>query len=135
MLLLKRMLREPAPMFPTFREIVADARARDGVAMGMRENAVKDGHFDAAVSAHVVDHLKEHKRRGLAEIRRVLKPGGRFLMVVWVPGWVTFALANVFCFALTTPAGWRKLAADVEFEIRDEGTFNGMWFAVLERAG
>ena len=92
-----------------------------------------DAHFDAAVSAHVIDHLKEHKKTGLAEIRRVLKPGGRFLMVVWLPGWATFSLANVFCFLLTTKAGWRKLAAEVGFSIRDEGTFNGMWFAVLER--
>jgi len=92
-----------------------------------------DVHFDAAVSAHVIDHLKQHKKTGLAEIRRVLKPGGRFLMVVWVPGWATFSLANVFCFMLTSKAGWRKLAAEVGFSIKDEGTFNGMWFAVLER--
>jgi SAM-dependent methyltransferase len=92
-----------------------------------------DASFDAAVSAHVIDHLKQHKRTGLAEIRRVLKPGGRFLMVVWVPGWATFSLANVFCFLLTSKAGWRKLAGDGGFTIRDEGTFNGMWFAVLER--
>jgi SAM-dependent methyltransferase len=91
-----------------------------------------DAHFDAAVSAHVIDHLKQHKKTGLAEIRRVLKPGGRFLMVVWVPGWATFSLANVFCFLLTTKAGWRKLAGEVGFSIRDEGTFNGMWFAVLQ---
>ncbi|MFC2076882.1 class I SAM-dependent methyltransferase [candidate division KSB1 bacterium] len=93
-----------------------------------------DGHFDAAASAHVIDHLNLSKRRtGLAELYRVLKPGGRFLMVVWVPGWATFSLANVFCFLLTSMAGWRRLAADVGFSIPDEGTFNGMWFAVLER--
>jgi SAM-dependent methyltransferase len=92
-----------------------------------------DAHFDAAVSAHVIDHLKQHKKTGLSEIRRVLKPGGRFLMVVWVPGWATFSLANVFCFMLTSKTGWRKLAAEVGFSIKDEGTFNGMWFAVLER--
>jgi SAM-dependent methyltransferase len=92
-----------------------------------------DTHFDAAVSAHVIDHLKQHKRTGLREIQRVLKPGGRFLMVVWVPGWATFSLANVFCLLLTSRAGWRRLAAEVGFTLRDEGTFNGMWFAVLER--
>jgi SAM-dependent methyltransferase len=92
-----------------------------------------DAHFDSAVSAHVIDHLGEQKKAGLAEILRVLKPGGRFLMVVWVPGWATFSLANVFCLLLTSKAGWRKLAAAVGFSIRDEGTFNGMWFAVLER--
>lgn len=93
----------------------------------------QDSHFDAAVSAHVIDHLKQHKKTGLKEIHRVLKPGGRFLMVVWVPGFATFSLANVFCFMLTSKAGWRKLASEVGFSIKDEGTFNGMWFAVLER--
>jgi len=34
---------------------------------------------------------------------------------------------------LVLDAGWRKLAAEVGFSIKDEGTFNGMWFAVLER--
>jgi len=91
------------------------------------------GHFDAAVSAHVLDHLGQYKRQGLAEIFRVLKPGGRLLMVVWVPGWVTFALANVWCLFLTSGAGWRSLAAGVGFAIKDQGAFNGMWFAVLER--
>ena len=89
--------------------------------------------FDSAVSAHVIDHMKQQKKAGLAEIHRVLKPGGRFLLVVWVPGWATFSLANVFCLFLTSKPGWRTLARAVGFVIRDEGTFNGMWFAVLER--
>jgi len=57
--------------------------------------------------------MKEQKRAGLAEIHRVLKPGGRFLMVVWVPGWATFSLANLFCLFLTSKAGWRTLARAV----------------------
>lgn len=81
----------------------------------------------------MIDHLKDRKQWGLAEIHRVLKPGGRLLMVVWVPGWTTFALANVFCWLLTSKAGWRKLANAVDFSIADEGTYSGMWYAVLER--
>ena len=92
-----------------------------------------DAHFDSAISTHVIDHLKQYKKAGLAEIFRVLKPGGRFLMVVWVPGWATFSLANLFCLMLTSKSGWRKLTGEVGFTIRDEGTFNGMWFAVLEK--
>ena len=51
--------------------------------------------FDAAVSTNVFDHLGEAKPRALAEMFRVLKPGGRFLMAVWTPGWPMFAVANV----------------------------------------
>lgn len=92
-----------------------------------------DAHFDSAVSAHVIDHLGPHKQAALAELRRVLKPGRRLLMVVWVPGWASFAMGNVFSFFLTSKSRWRAVAADVGFRIRDEGHFNGMWFALLER--
>ena len=69
----------------------------------------------------------------LAEILRVLKPGGRFLVVAWVPGWLTFSLANVFCLLLASPADWRRLAAEVGFVVHDQGMFSGLWFVVLER--
>ena len=60
--------------------------------------------FDAAVSAHVFDHLGGAKQRSLSEVMRVLKPGGRFLMVVWTPGWSMFAVANLFSLFLTPKA-------------------------------
>lgn len=99
----------------------------------MTRTPFPDAHFDTAVSAHAIDHLGDQKKAGLAEIFRVLKPGGRFLIVAWVPGWVTFTLANVLCLLLATPAWWRKAAGEVGFQIRDEGWFNGLWFVVLER--
>lgn len=99
----------------------------------MTRTAFPDAHFDSAVSAHAIDHLGDQKQAGLAEIFRVLKPGGRFLIVAWVPGWVTFTLGNVFCFFLATPAWWRRAASEVGFTIHDEGWFNGLWFVVLER--
>ena len=92
-----------------------------------------DATFDAAVSAHMIDHLGPHKAAALREVYRVLKPGGRFLMVVWVPGWTMFAVANLLCLMLTRPAAWRSMARDAGFGLVDEGTMNGMWFAVLER--
>lgn len=41
-----------------------------------------DESFDAAVSAHAIDHLGSLKKQGLREIYRVLKPGGCFLLIV-----------------------------------------------------
>lgn len=89
--------------------------------------------FDSAVSTHVMDHLGNGKQQGLAEVFRVLKPGGRFLMVVWVPGWTSFAIGNVFSFHLTSKKQWRKLAHTAGFEVQQEGMFNGYWFVVLRK--
>lgn len=87
--------------------------------------------FDAAVSAHAIDHLGRAKETGLREIERVLKPGGRFLLVVWVPGWTMFAVANLLSFTLTTRGAWQTMARRIGFEILDSGTFNGHCFLLL----
>ncbi len=89
--------------------------------------------FDSAISTHVMDHLGRGKQQGLAEVYRVLKSGGRFLMVVWVPGWTSFAIGNVFSFLFTSKNQWRKMARAVGFEIQDEGMFNGYWFILLRK--
>ncbi len=91
------------------------------------------GEFDAAVSTHVYDHLGGAKQRGLDEIYRVLRPGGRFLMAVWTPGLTMFAVANVFSFLLTSKAGWRDMAGRSGFHRLDEGVFNGTWFMLMEK--
>jgi SAM-dependent methyltransferase len=92
-----------------------------------------DDLFDAAVSAHAMDHLGDATERGLAEMRRVLKPGARFLLVVWVPGWMMFAVANVLSFFLRGKAEWRTLARGVGFELLREGDFNGYWYLLLRK--
>lgn len=92
-------------------------------------------HFEAVVSAHAVDHLGPSTERGLSEIRRVLKPGGRFLLVVWVPSWTMFAVVNVLSFSLQSKRKWRRMLSSARFEFRDEGTFNGNWYALLEKPG
>jgi len=91
--------------------------------------------FDAVVSAHAVDHLGSSTEQGLSEIRRVLKPGGRFLLVVWVPSWTMFAVANVLAFSLQSKRKWRRMLASAGFELRDEGTFNGNWYVLLQKPG
>jgi SAM-dependent methyltransferase len=92
-----------------------------------------DSSFDAAVSAHAIDHLGAAKERGLREIARVLKPGGRFLLIVWVPGWSMFSVANVLSFTLSPKSAWRRMAANAGLDVSDEGIFNGNWFALLRK--
>jgi ubiquinone/menaquinone biosynthesis C-methylase UbiE len=92
-----------------------------------------DGRFDAVVSTHVYDHLGDKKEQGLREAVRVLKPGGRFLMAVWVPGWTMFTVANLLSFFLTSKARWREMAGRAGFTVVDEGAFNHAWFVLLEK--
>jgi ubiquinone/menaquinone biosynthesis C-methylase UbiE len=92
-----------------------------------------DRTFDAVVSAHAIDHLGTSTEQGLREIQRVLKPGGRVLSVVWVPGWTMFSIANVLSFSLTPRKTWRKMLTSSGFVIADEGMFSGNWFAVLRK--
>lgn len=89
--------------------------------------------FDSAVSTNVYDHLGRHKEHALREMFRVLKPGGRFLMAVWVPGWAMFAVANALSFFLTSKKEWRAMAHRAGFEVADEGAFNYAWFIVLKK--
>jgi len=100
----------------------------DLISMPLAANAV-----DAVVSAHVVDHLGPTTEQGLREVLRVLKPGGRFLLVVWVRGWTMFAVANVLSLFLRPRRDWRKLTTAAGFEVADEGTFNGVCFLLLRK--
>ncbi|MBR7618872.1 class I SAM-dependent methyltransferase [Phenylobacterium sp. 20VBR1] len=99
----------------------------------LTDMAFADNHFDAAVSTHVYDHLGRQKLKALCETRRVLKPGGRFLMGVWVPGLTMFAVANILSLFLTTKTQWRTLAEQAGFRVIDEGMFNHAWFVLLEK--
>jgi SAM-dependent methyltransferase len=71
-------------------EMIAVARgkaAKAGVEAQFQTAAIEslpfpDGHFDLVLSSLVLHHLPaDVKRAGFAEVRRVLKPGGRFLAI------------------------------------------------------
>ena len=59
----------------------------------VREMPLSDDSLDAAVSAYVIDHLsQEGVERSLSEIRRVVRPGGEFLLMVIKPdAWIRVA--------------------------------------------
>lgn len=90
-------------------------------------------HFESIISTNAIDHLGRDIPLGLAELQRVLKPGGRMLMVLWVPGWFTFAIASVASLALTTPKEWRRLLSGVGFAVEESGYVNGMWYVVARK--
>lgn len=92
-----------------------------------------EGDFDGAVSTHVFDHLGSGKQKGLSEAYRVLKPGGRFLMAVWVPGLTMFAVGAILSFFLTPKSAWRRMAKVAGFEVVDEGVCNNAWFLVMQK--
>ena len=94
---------------------------------------IKDDTFDSAVSTYALDHLTD-KTTALKELNRVLKPGGRFLLVVFVPNIHTFLVANMLCLHLTSRGEWRRFFSETGFEILDEGAINvGAYFLARKR--
>lgn len=92
-----------------------------------------DAGFDSAVSTAVFDHLGRSKQAALAEVWRVLKPGARFLVLVWVPSWTTFMVGNIFSLALSSKAAWKGMASQAGFHVVSEGIHNFSWFMLLEK--
>jgi SAM-dependent methyltransferase len=86
-------------MFAAMREageVPADARA-----VAVRGDAYRlpfpDGAFDVVVASEVLEHLHDDDK-AFAELRRVLKPGGRIAVTVprWFPERVCWALSDAY---------------------------------------
>jgi ubiquinone/menaquinone biosynthesis C-methylase UbiE len=92
-----------------------------------------DGYFDSAISSFMIDHLGKYKLPALKEIERVLKPGGKFLLIVFVPNWFTYSIFNIFCFSLTSVKGWRKMFQLTSLQLKDEGAINGGAYFLLQK--
>jgi ubiquinone/menaquinone biosynthesis C-methylase UbiE len=93
----------------------------------------KNEGFDAAISSFMVDHLGKYKSDALREINRILKPGGRFLLIVFVPNYATFSVMNVLSFSLTSRKGWRNLFKKSNFTLIDEGMINTAAYFLIEK--
>lgn len=92
-----------------------------------------DGTFDAVVSSYMIDHLGDQKINALREINRILKPGGRMLMIVFTPNLTSFAILNVLSFILTSRKQWKKLFNLTNFRFIEEGEVNGGTYFLIEK--
>jgi ubiquinone/menaquinone biosynthesis C-methylase UbiE len=77
---------------PEMLERAREKAERSGLEIDFRAAAMEklpypDGEFDVVLSSFMLHHLPEDViRAGVAEVRRVLKPGGRFLIADMVSG-------------------------------------------------
>jgi len=110
----------------------ADARTGD-----MREMPFADATFDAVVSSYAIDHLnREGRGKAMAEVARVLKPGGDFLLlIVEASRWTMLVSPPLAHHAKPDLARWRALLQQHGFTILDEGTqpMTRYWLARAER--
>jgi SAM-dependent methyltransferase len=94
-----------------------------------------DGKFDAAVSSYMFDHLGDKKLNGLREINRILKNGGKFLLIVAVPNYFTYMIFSVISrLSLISVKDWNQLFRGAEFKCIGEGDINGGHYFLLEKA-
>jgi ubiquinone/menaquinone biosynthesis C-methylase UbiE len=96
---------------------------------------LRDASFDTAVSASVL-HYWDDAHAGLAEIRRVLRPGGRLLLVDWLRDPLPMRLLNAWM--RTTRVRYRRMYSRAElvdalaaagFRVQAEacGSAGGAW--------
>jgi SAM-dependent methyltransferase len=90
----------------------------------MRDMPFTDASFDAAASSAAIDHLEPGDvRKTLSEVRRVLKPGGQFLLLVIVPNvWVMIAFGPLIAGRLKKREFWRASLTEAGLAIEREGT-------------
>ncbi len=111
----------PANTEQNFR--LAGVASRATVRSGdMRQMPFEDHSFDAAASSAAIDHLQpDDIRQTLSEVRRVLVPGGQFLLLVVVPNvWLTIAYGPLI-WRMRGRAFWREALAEAGFAVEREG--------------
>lgn len=97
----------------------------------MRQMPFDDASFDGAVSVAAIDHLsREDVRRTLAEIRRVVKPGGDVLLMVvnqdaWIRTAFPFLAHHGYFGGRANPDRWREALSTAGLEVAEMGTQPG----------
>jgi SAM-dependent methyltransferase len=111
----------------------ADTRVGD-----MRQLPFEDGEFDAVVSSYAIDHLRRAERpKAIAEVARVLKPGGEFLLMIIKVDWRTWLVSPVLAHHPSqSPEPWREMLRENGFTVEEEGTpFATLYFLAKKQGG
>jgi len=118
---------------------IAGVHERAAARIGdMRQLPFDDGEFDAAVSSYAIDHLRQADRpKAIAEVARVLRPGGEFLLMLIQVDWKTWLVSPVVAHHPSqNPEPWRALLQQNGFSVEEEGTrFTTLYFLAKKRAG
>ena len=97
----------------------------------MRQLPFGDGEFDAVISSYAIDHLRRAERpKAIAEVARVLKPGGEFLLMIIHVDWRTWLVSPLLAHHPSQdPEPWRALLREHGFSLEEEGTpFTTLYF-------
>jgi SAM-dependent methyltransferase len=97
----------------------------------MRGLPFGDGQFDAVVSSYAIDHLPRAERpKAIAEVARVLKPGGEFLLMIVQVDWKTWLVSPLLAHHPSqSPEPWREWLRENRFRLEEEGTqFSTLYF-------
>lgn len=89
--------------------------------------------FDAIVSSFMFDHLRTGKKQALNESYRILKPGGRFLLIILVRGYVAFGVASLMSLLITPRKKWKTWIEEAGFKIISEGNINEGAYFLFEK--
>jgi SAM-dependent methyltransferase len=119
--------------------IAGAADRADAVRGDVREMPFRDGEFDAVISSYVIDHLRQDGIvKAIAEVGRVLKPGGEFLLLIVHVNWVAWLVSPhaVAHHPRQDPGRWRRVLEDGGFELAEEGTRPAtLYFLARKRGG
>ncbi len=110
--------------FMTNARIAGAAQRAEAMRGDARALPYGDATFDAVVSSYVIDHLRnEGKTKALAEVARVLKPRGEFLLLIVNADWMTrlFSPHALGHHPRQDPGRWRTMLEQAGLAIEEEG--------------